>query len=168
MNWYKKSQSQSFQDFFKEDMDKWKGVKEIKRDNPISQPITLTLYRGFDYEPQKINNEFILSPEKSEQGVLWFAQNKKYAEGRGKYMLTYPLQATKHTQKIHYSNGQTSDTTPQEILDQNNPTENCKFYGGIELPEGWLFSYKTEKHVICLKKLIVSPGMIKVETNELV
>jgi len=164
MNWYKIAQSGSFQDWFKEDLEKWKGVKEVKRDNPVVANIALVLYRGFDADLNNIKksgNDYVLSPRKSEQGFLWFTQYRNIAKGRGKYILEYPLEVKKHIQKVYYSNGSESDATPQEILEKNNPTENCRFYGSVELPEGWFFSYKTEKHIICAVDIVVSRDMIK-------
>ena len=41
--------------------------------------------------------------------------------------------------------------------------ENCRFYAGIELPEGWYFSYKVQKHIVCDTPIVVSPDMINVQ-----
>jgi len=172
MNWfkelkfgYKTSQSDTFQDWFGKEMDKSKGVKVVSKDKPFYKTITLTLYRGFDANIdslKQVNGNYILSPKKSEQGVLWFSQYLRDAQGRGKYILEYPLEGVKkHLQKIHYSDGHESEMTPQEILDQSKPTENSKIWQGYELPEGWLFSYKTQKFIIRTEDLIVAPNMIK-------
>lgn len=173
MNWYKLSQSDTFQDWFGKEIDRIKKVKVISKDKSFYKIITLTLYRGFNANLnslKQINGNYILSPKKSEQGVLWFSQYLKDAQGRGKYILEYPLEGVKkHLQKIHYSDGHVSEMVPQEILDQSKPTENSKFWAGYELPEGWLFSYKTQKFIIRTEDLIVSPNMIKRdEEHELV
>ena len=168
MNWYKISQSDTFQDWFKEETERMKKVHVVSKDEPSVENVTLTLYRSFDADLNKLHktgNSYILSPQKSEQGVIWFSQNRRVAEGRGKYILAYPLQCKRHVQATHYSDGRTYKAIPEEILEQTHPTENCKFFGGIELPDAWLFSYKTEKHIICTKDLLISPGMLKLDTG---
>ena len=154
---------------FGDDWGKTKHRKIIKKDEPYHDTITLTLYRGFDADLnslKQINGQYVLSPAKSEQGVIWFSQNINNAAGRGKYILEYPLSGVKrYKQKIYYDDGTTAETMPIEILDQSCPTENCKFWGEFELPDGWLFSYKTEKHIICTKELLVTPDMIRKEEN---
>jgi hypothetical protein len=169
MNWYKKSQSQSFQDWFQEEMEKTKDRRMVKKDPPSSENKTIILYRGFDADLnklQKSGSNFIFSPKKSEQGVMWFSMDRRVAQGRGKHILEYPLQIKKHFQVIHYSDGSTYNDIPEEIKEQEHPTENCRFWGGIELPEGWFFSYKVEKHIICSVDIIVSPNMIKEDDPE--
>jgi len=158
MSWYKLAQSDFFENF------NIPQRRIVKKDSPTTKPITLTLYRSFDADINKLektSNGFILSPEKCEQGVLWFSQSRNVAEGRGKYLLTYPLQAKKHYQTIHYEDGDTTDITPESFLDLVCPTENCKYFMGLELPEGWLFSYKTEKHIVSTIPIIITQNMIQ-------
>lgn len=137
----------------------------VSKDAPSSKKITINLYRGFNGDLNKFQKDtqgnFIFSPRKSEQGVLWFSRSLDVALGRGEHLLTYPLTVTKHFQKVNLSNGSSYEDVPDEILSLSKPTENCRFYGGIELPEGWLFSYKVEKHIICTKDISVATGMIK-------
>lgn len=142
----------------------------VRKDPPQSESHTLTLYRGFDADISKLekrNGNYILSPHKSEQGVLWFTHDlinaynaREYVSGRGKYILEYPLQCLKHYQRIHYNDGSHYDDIPQEISEKSEPTENCKFYRGYELPDGWFFSYKMEKFIICTIPIEVSSAMI--------
>ena len=143
---------------------------EVKRDPPKVTPVALKLYRGFDADMnklQKVDNGYLLSPHKCEQGGLWFTHQMingydplEYISGRGKYVLTYPLQCKKHTEVIHYDDGSTYEHTPEEISNKSEPTEDCPFYAGYELPPGWFFSYKMEKFIICKVPITVTPDMI--------
>lgn len=150
-------------DFFKSDS------KIIQRDPPQVQDIVLPLYRGFNLNTvQQENNIYILNPERSEQGMLWFTHPYivgynpvEYAASHGDWFLTYQLPCKKHTEKIHWSDGKTYDDIPDAIHQQTNNLENCKFHMGIELPEGWLFSYKHEKFIGCTKSLQVTRDMIQ-------
>ena len=142
----------------------------VKTDPPQSESYTLTLYRGFDADLNKLrrsNGNYILSPHKSEQGVIWFTHAlingydpKEYISGRGQYTLEYPLVCKRHFQRVHYDDGSHYDDIPEGILAKSEPTENCRFYRGFELPEGWFFSYKMEKFIVCTIPLIVSPSML--------
>ena len=174
MNWYKSSQQTKLppiEDDWGYEALKKEPRKEVSRDAPKKQSVTLLLYRGFDVDLntlQRSGENYILSPSKSEQGAMWFTHKLirgydpvEYVTGRGSHILTYPLQCTKHSQTIHYSDGSTYDAIPEEILQQTEGTENCRFYAGYELPQGWFFSYKNEKFIICTIKLSVSPNMIK-------
>jgi len=144
---------------------------EIRRDPPATRPMTLTLYRGFDAdldELEKVDGGYELSPKRSEQGVLWFTHQMingydpiEYVTGRGKYILTYPLECTRQYQRVYYDDGEYRDDIPEEIREQTNTMENCRFYGGVELPDGWFFSYKTEKFIVCTIPIVVTPDMIK-------
>jgi len=166
MNWYKTSQSDTFQDWFKEETERMKKIHVVSKDEPSVESTILKLYRGFDadlHKLQKSNDNYILSPEKSEQGMIWFSQNINVAQGRGKYLLIYPLRCKKHIQQIHYSDGRIYRAIPEEIQEKTMPTENCKFFGGIELPDGWFFSYKTEKHIVCSIPVLIKPEMIKLD-----
>ena len=168
MNWYKTAQNKFLEDLFGEDYSP-ESRKVVKKSDPYFETMTLTLYRGFDADLntlKKVGNNYVLSPAKSEQGVLWFSQRIEIAKGRGQYILEYQLEGVKqHLQKIYYADGKVTETTPQEAYDQNCPTENCKFWRGYELPDGWLFSYKTQKYIICSKEIYVSPDMIKREED---
>lgn len=174
MNWYKAAQQtqklpriqdDAFGDFFNEP-----PRKEVSRDSPKTTSVTLTLYRGFDVDVNKLQRSgqgYVLSPSKSEQGAMWFTHKLirgydpiQYVQGRGSHLLTYPLQCVKHSQTIHYSDGSTYDTIPEEIQQQTEGTDNCRFYAGYELPDGWYFSYKNEKFIICTVPITVAPNMI--------
>ncbi len=172
MSWYTQSTlPQSFIDMFGEGFDDPQRWEEVRRDPPKATPVTLTLYRGMNVNLNQLQSDasgnFILSPTKSEQGAMWFTHNLingynalEYVQGRGNYLLTYPLQCKRHMQTIHYADGSTHEVIPEEIKQQEQPTENCKFYSGYELPDGFLFSYKMEKFIICTRQLSVSKSML--------
>lgn len=164
MNWLQKISQHPLDDLFNDTR------QEVSRDPPTVANVILKLYRGFDADMSKLERSgsgYVLSPRKCEQGALWFTHNLingydpiEYVSGRGKYILTYPLQCKKHSQTIHFDDGSTYDNTPQEILDKSEPTENCPFYAGYELPPGWFFSYKTEKFIICTVPITITSGCI--------
>lgn len=150
-----------------EEQEKHKIISEPKQES-----IILTLYRGFNHLPNpNPDGTYTLSPDKSEQKSLWFAHNYmniresplEFAKSYGKYLLTYPLKVTKHFQIVSYDNNKEYyHLTPKEIQDKTNTLENCRFYSGIELPEGWLFSYKTEKFIVCTIPITITKDMLKV------
>ena len=53
----------------------------------------------------------------------------------------------------------------KEIEAQTEPIQNCRFYAGIELPEGWYFSYKVQKYIVCSVPLMVSRDSIKQQSE---
>jgi len=168
MSWYKISQSDTFQDWFTEEAGKSKNRHIVSKEPPAFKTFITTLYRGFDANLDELNKEngnYILSPKKSEQGFLWFSQKLNIAKGRGEYILEYPLQVKRHYQTVHFNDGSSYEDVPEEILDQTIPTDNCRFFAGMELPEGWFFSYKTEKHIVCSVPLIIHPNMIKTDRS---
>jgi hypothetical protein len=118
-------------------------------------------------EIERRDGMMVLSPHKSEQGLIWFTHKLingydpiEYVTGRGKYLLTYPLDCVRHIQRKVFDDGSHYDAIPQEILDATDPTSNSRFYMGVELPEGWVFSYKMEKFIGCGIELLVSPDMV--------
>lgn len=164
MNWYKISQSNDFLDDLFQDV---KSRKEISRDPPKVENVTLELYRGCYIDPAKLNQpSIILSPKNSEQGLLWFTHKLinsynplEYVQGRGNFILTYPLQCKRHMQTVRYDDGSTYDIVPE--IAYGEATDNHQFYMGYELPEGWLFSYKYEKFIVCNHDLTITPDMLK-------
>jgi hypothetical protein len=126
---------------------------------------TLPLYRGFNGNLNNLHTEgdyYIFSPGKSEQGMLWFTHPYirhydavEYAKNHGKYYFEYPLLAKKHIEVEHHEDGSTSNGIPKYFSKMANPTENSRFHMGIELPKGFVFSYKTEKFIGCTIKIKV-------------
>lgn len=149
-----------------DDFAKWfnQKIPEIKRVNPpIVTDYVLTLYRGFNHLPE----DMILRPELSEQGLIWFTHQFivgydaiQYAADHGQHLLTYKLPCKRHIQTTEYEDGSHYDGVPKDIAAKTTPVENCQFFMGIELPAGWVFSYKTEKFVGCSKPLRISADMI--------
>jgi hypothetical protein len=147
-----------------------KPPKVVKTQPPRTIPYHLDLYRGFDADLDSLEQRdggLVLSPRKSEQGLIWFTHKLingynpiEYVTGRGEYLLTYPLDCVRHVERKIYDDGSYYDAIPQVIQDVTDPTSNCKFYMGIELPEGWIFSYKMEKFIGCGIEILVSPDMI--------
>lgn len=179
MGWYKRANDkpQRYQDELSDWFDSTLTEpqrKEISRDAPRTEPVVLTLYRGFDADLnalQKSGNQYILNTDRSDQGVLWFScpnfqNNALETATRGQYLLTYPLNAVRHIETIHYSDGSTYNNIPDAIHEQAQPTENCRFHAGYELPDGWAFSYKTQKYIICFQPLRIDPGMISRHQRE--
>jgi hypothetical protein len=153
----------SFEDMFGSDYSK-PPSKTIKVDPPKTEKIVLDLYRGFDADIdslKKQGDKYILSPHKSEQGLIWFSQWLRDAKGRGEWILKYELSAIKHYQRHHKEDGSYIDITPEEIEQKSNPLENSQIYGGIELPDGWFWSYKTQKYIVASKPIEITRDMIK-------
>ena len=155
-------------DFFGSDNTPRKKV--VERQLPTTIEYNLDLYRGFDMnidEIERRGGRLVLSPAKSEQGLIWFTHQLingynalEYVSGRGEFLLTYPLKCVRHIQRKIYDDGSHYDETPKKILDATDPTSNSQLYMGIELPKGWVFSYKMEKFIGCEIELLVSPEMI--------
>lgn len=150
MNWLQKISNDLLDDLFRN------APKPVKTDPPRVIPVTLTLYRGFDNLPPLENGIYTFSSQKCEQGCLWFSHKlingynpMEYVQGRGAYLMTYPLECKRHIEKVYYDDGGTYDHTPHGASDKEIPTDDCPFYAGYELPPGWFFSYKMEKFIIC-------------------
>ena len=185
MNWYKiittsdkKAQkvSTDFEDMFGDDFfsERNNTQKNIIKKEEKTKNVIITLFRNFDANLNEIekdkNGNLILSPEKCEQGVLWFSSslqnNPEQYYDRGKeYLLTYPLSAKYHYTETTYNDG-SSYRWP--ISDNDPINENSSSWAGYELPDGFKFSYKVEKHIICEKPIIINPNNIKKVNNELV
>jgi hypothetical protein len=169
---YQAKEKKIFIDMFGDDYSP-EAMREREKHKVISSPqkksVILKLYRGFNYLPESSNGTYTLSPQNSEQQVLWFTHNLlrninpiEYAEGHGKYLLTYPLEVIKHFQTISYDNSNESyDVIPKEIEEKINTFENCRYYLGYELPNGWFFSYKDEKFIVCTIPIVITKNMIR-------
>jgi hypothetical protein len=176
MNWYKKAQYKGeykqdyFDDLFKKDFTQ----KNLTNEEEKKESRTISLYRNFDATMDDVdrdkNGNFIFSPQKCEQGVLWFAHDlqnnpQQYYDRGGQYLLTYPLTVQYHYIEKTYDNG---DVIKEPVTDYDARLENSREWAGYNLPEGFLFSYKTQKHIICEKNIIASYDLIKEVNNELV
>lgn len=138
---------------------------------PRQEPYLLELYRGFDVDVNNLQRRgqqhFVLSPEKSDQKLIWFTHKLinvydpiDYVRGRGNKLLVYPLKCIRHLQDVVWSNGNKSTKTPDEILARTKSTENSRYYMGVELPEGWVFSYKHEKFIGCSIEIEITLDML--------
>lgn len=145
--------------------------KLVRVEQPSSRQVILELYRGFDADLEDIEStddgKLILSPAKGEQGLLWFTHRLighhdpvEYAKAHGEWLLIYPLPCTRHFTRHWYDDGDYYDAIPEEIAAKTNALENCKYYMGIELPDGWVFSYKSQKFIGCGLDLMVGIDMI--------
>jgi hypothetical protein len=146
--------------------------KIISIGDPQREDYILQLYRGFDVNVEHLKKRgkyFILSPTKSEQGLIWFTHNLiriydplEYVRGRGSHILVYPRDCIRHFQNVLWDDGSTTTKIPDNILKLTEPTQNCRYHMGIELPPGWVFSYKHEKFVGCSTELEITPDMLKI------
>lgn len=158
--------------------------KEIGKKH-VSEPFVLKCYRGFG--EQSLQRDllsqgpgwFLLSPKKAMEGILWFTHDLQrsrfdpieYAlsKGRGGYLLTYPLQCTRHyieTQlEPHPDYWNNRDVEPPPELRAKTQvmggSRYANFWGMIyELPEGWMFTWQVEQHVACRVDLRIAANML--------
>jgi hypothetical protein len=170
---FKQFLESSLDDLFNKDMPERKILSGTK-----SEPSIIECYRGFKANLSGLEKEgdnFILSPKKSQEGFIWFTHElqsnwlvepnpKEYAAGhaRGGYLLTYPLQCIRHYYLIEGPYGPREEC-PEEIKNKVTKTGKSRFgnFGACyELPEGWFFTWQTEKHIGCDKKIKISPKML--------
>ena len=155
-------------DDFSRENDGFEAKKVVKVEPATTKDIVLTLYRGMDLELDNLRREgdyYILSPNKSEQQSIWFSQYIDDARGRGKYILTYPLMVKKHIQVKHLSDGFSYESTPEDLIEEDY-TQDSKIWGGLELPEGWYWSYKVQKYPICKKEIKISQDMLRPDNSD--
>jgi len=178
MNWYKVlkcAQSEWFEQLRSETEEKSKARGSVIKTERKTEPYTLELYRGFNTDLTNLEREgdsYILSPENSEQGMMWFTHQfighynpLEYAKSHGDLLLTYPLQCIKHWDEITYENGDVDQRFPEDVDSQSDFTQNNRFHClyrayCLELPEGWYWTYKTEKFIGTTNKITVSPDMV--------
>jgi len=179
MNWYLKTKfaqqyPNEFEDMFG-DLPKSRTLGNIAQLDRRSEPYLLELYRGFDADLNSLErqgDDYVLSPEKSEQGMIWFTHQfingynpMEYVSGRGNWLLTYPLETVKHYDEVVYEDGSVRTNAPEDIIAQAEPTENSRFscFGNycIELPDGWYWTYKTEKFIGTTNRIVVSQDMLR-------
>ena len=106
--------------------------------------------------------------------MLWFTHKFievydpiEYAKEHGDWVLTYPLEATKHYDEVEYEDGSIESKAPEEIIEKADPFRNNRFscrmgYNEfcIELPEGWYWAYKMEKFIVTTNTVSFSPDMV--------
>ena len=167
-------QNDIFDDMFAATKSKIKKRGRVVKSQRKTETYTFDLHHGSKADLnslEKEGNNFILSPEKSEQGLLWFTHifirgydPIEYAKAHGNWVLTYPLEATKHYDEVEYEDGSIESKSPEEIIEKADPLKNNRFscFGTycIELPEGWYWAYKMEKFIGTTNTVSFSPNMI--------
>lgn len=171
---FEKNRGRDFTDYDRKDRtDIYHNMhRTLVKEEQQKEERVITLYRNFDANLDKVqkdeNGNFIFSPKKCESGVLWFAhdlqggEKEKYYNRGKKYLLTYPLPVTYHYISKTYSDGSVSQTPLN-----NNVLEDSSTGSGYTLPDGFLFSNKVQKHIICNKILKVPPSYVTEFKNEL-
>ena len=172
------------------ELNKRYSSKEKKRKTK-SVPVTIMCWRGFDESVldrdmlNKNSTSVMISPYQNQERLLWFTNSlqqagielsespidyaKHYAtKGHNVgYLLTYPLQATKHYDEVEYEDGNRRIEAPQELADKirNLHTEASpyrNYHGAIyELPKGWVFTWQNEKHIGCQIDIKVDQKMLQ-------
>lgn len=165
-----------FEDFFKETPEE-KAERERKsrrkkiKEQRVSEPYELVLYRGLRIDPNNIPAQMTLDPSKSDQGLLWFTHSFiraynpiEYAKNHGDVLLTYPLQCKRHYILATYDDGSQDKEIDEEMISKAISYENSRFLASwpycYELPNGWVFSYKMEKFIGCAIPLTVTREML--------
>jgi len=149
--------------------------------------ITLNLFRGIrENELIQKNNRgrYVLYNDNFPDKVIWFTQNKRFAEGYADFaLLEYPLKAIKHMKIITYEDGFSEDKgifaeSVKAFFDhpevgikkgdmiESEVTNDWPILGDIELPPSWFFSYKTQKHIIAKTPIEIRPSMIEYTEEE--
>jgi hypothetical protein len=156
---------ESFDDLFA-DLEKRQLIKSEEK----TLPKLLKLYRGFDADLESLEQDeqyYYFSPKKAEQGQLWFTHpyinaynHIQYARDRGEWFMQYELPCVKHVKIDYWDDGSNSESLPEWWYQKVNPTQNSQYHAGIELPEGWVFSYKMEKFIGCKIKIKVPKNWI--------
>lgn len=144
--------------------------RRLVRSEEEARPMTLELYRGFDADLDKLEQDahyYYLSPARAEQGQLWFTHRYiahydpvEYAKAKGRWFMRYELPVVRHVQVNHWDDGDVSNDLPPWWAERARPAEDGRFYAGIELPKGWVFSYKVEKFIGCRVRLRVPKGWV--------
>ena len=170
--------------FFDDELDaieeKIKKRGKVVKEELKTELFSLILYHGSkaDLESIKQGSNYVLDPNKSEQGLLWFTHEfingynpLEYAKGHGDWVLEYPLETKKNFNEVQYEDGTIEQKAPDEIMDKMDITKNSRFMcssgsmfsGGycIELPEGWYFTYKYEKFIGTRNPVTFSQEMVR-------
>jgi len=150
--------------------------KEFLEEQPKSESTTITCWRGFRGNLEKSGNNYILDPKDTKEGLLWFTHEfqaswavqpnpRQYAldKAEGGYFVTYPLKCEMYYHEVEGPFGPRKEC-PKEIMDKVKPTELSRigmFGACYELPEGWYFTWKMEKHIATDRIVILSPNMIQ-------
>ncbi len=139
----------------------------VKKEQQV-KPINIELYRGFYGDLNKFKQDdqfYYFDPATSEQRQLWFTSRYityynpiEYAINHGDWFMTYSIPAKKHVEITHYEDGRQGES-PRNMGEDS--TKNSSIWQGIELPQGWLWSYKTEKFIGCTLVLKVPKTSVR-------
>jgi hypothetical protein len=165
-----------FEDFFKETPEEKaerqrKALRKKVKEQKVSEPYQMTLYRGFNLDPNSIPDTMVLDPTRSEQGLIWFTHifvrgynPVEYAKNHGTVLLTYSLACKRHSLLVDYDDGSQEVESDPEMSAKAVGHENSRFLVSwpycIELPEGWFFTYKNEKFIGCSIPLTITKQML--------
>ena len=141
------------------------GKHSVVSKKETHKPMMLKLYRGFDADLSTLEQDdrfYYFSPKKAEQGQLWFTHQYinyynpiEYAKNHGQWFMTYELPVIKYGQLLKWSDGSENESLPDWWHKVAENTRDGRFYAGLRLPQGWVFSYKTEKFIGCRVKIKV-------------
>ena len=140
-----------------------------------TEDIKLVLYRGLrnlfdnkEHNPELVTHgdDYMLMVDKYPDKLIWFTDNPDFASKyNGWGLIEYVLPVKKHTKIITYEDGHKSNENiygGEQVesaygrgLIEVDPYSNSHLYRGIELPDHWYWSYKTQKHIVCDTDLII-------------
>lgn len=139
--------------------------KFIRKETKV-MPIIVDLWRGFngnlkDFEYDEKN--YLFSPEYGEQGMLWFtslycscsSDPIEYAKGNREWLTTHKINCKRHIQTNYFDDNSKNEGLPDYWDTLADPSTNCRYYLGIELPEGWVFTSKVQKFIGCKHNLLI-------------
>jgi hypothetical protein len=173
MRWYRTSAA--LDDWFTpEEAQEQKRRAQRKQisERKVVEPYRMPLYRGMNLDISSLPETITLDPGRSEQGMIWFTHPHirgydpvEYAENHGTVVLTYPIDCTTYSVRIRYDDGSEEKVADPEKKALADPLSNCRYMASwdtvIELPEGFVFTYKMEKFVGCTIPLKVSRNMLR-------
>ena len=143
-------------------MDDWGfNTTDEKPIEGVEKPITLTLYRGINNQNELIDNgddTYTLNVKRYPDKAIWFTRNDDFANAYSGYaLLTYKLEAVKHS---NVYDKVTSAYGRGEI--ESDSSNDSPISYGIELPIGWFWSYKAQKHIVCKQSLIIPKNNVEI------
>jgi hypothetical protein len=157
--------------------DKAKSRKVVS-ERVVKEPYEITCWRGFDErsflrDARREGGRLLLGGDRAMEGMLWFTHSlqprwmfdpMEYAmsrAGEGGYLLTYPLKCSRSFRRTVYDDGSDYQESPESV----NATELNRraVLGGslYELPEGWYFTWQTEKHIGFKGELEIDESMLR-------
>jgi len=156
---------------------------KIIHEEKVSKEIPITLYRGlrtqFDNSkphPELIDKgeNYLLEVDKFPDKLIWFTRDGEFAKGySGWGLITYELLVIKHSKILTYEDGykinefgygnENIESGFGRGIISANPYKLSPLHYGIELPDHWFWSYKTEKHIVCDSDLLIPKNKVEVK-----